>query len=163
MPESRKLAINYAACIGCETCEYVCRFTNETPLIHMTRTRSGLMVPLYCHHCEDPHCAKACKQGAIAVDAQGVVLLNTMACRGCDTRQCIQACPYGAMLATDKGVMLAKCDLCSTRRRVGLEPACAEMCPTGAILYTTREELTQAEKPGSLLASQRVMEHIRGK
>ncbi len=163
MSETKKLSVNYAACIGCETCEYVCRFANETPRIHMARTRSGLMVPLYCHHCEDPHCVKVCKQGAIVVDAQGVVLLNTMLCRGCDSRQCIQACPYAAMFETDKGVMLAKCDLCAARRRAGLEPACAEMCPTGAILYAVPETLKKAETPESLAAVERVLAHIRGK
>lgn len=163
MSGQRKLFINYAACIGCETCEFVCRFANETPRIHMARTRDGLMVPLYCHHCADPHCAKACKRGAIAADGQGVVLLDTMACRACDTRLCIQACPYAAMFETDKGAMTAKCDLCANRRKAGLEPACAEMCPTGAILFATPEEIRKAETPETQAAADRVLALIRGK
>lgn len=159
--EQKILSIDYNTCIGCETCEFVCRFVHDTPRIHMTRTRDGVMVPLYCHHCEDASCIKVCKRAALKRDASGAVVLHSMLCRGCETRHCIQACPFSAMLETDKGVMLAKCDLCSARRQIGLEPACAEMCPCGAISYLTREQAAAQETEESRSALKRVLDHIR--
>ncbi|HME37783.1 MAG TPA: formate dehydrogenase N subunit beta transmembrane domain-containing protein, partial [Steroidobacteraceae bacterium] len=36
-----------------------------------------------------------------------------------------------------------KCTLCSDRVAVGLEPACVKACPTGAIVFGTKEDMTQ--------------------
>jgi NADPH-dependent glutamate synthase beta subunit-like oxidoreductase len=41
--------------------------------------------PLYCHHCEDAPCVKACPEDAITTDPNtGVVLLDNDKCTGCD-------------------------------------------------------------------------------
>jgi Fe-S-cluster-containing dehydrogenase component len=162
MPDEHKiLHIDYSKCIGCETCEYVCRFANDAPRIHMTRTRDGLMAPLYCHHCEDPNCVRVCKRGALKQDASGAVVLQPLLCHECQARNCILACPYAAMVETNTGVMLAKCDLCAKRRRQGLGPACVEMCPCGAISYVTRAEAEALETEESKEALRRVLEHIK--
>ncbi len=121
------------------------------------------MAPLYCRHCEDANCMKVCKRGAIVRDKEGAVTLLPMLCRGCESRQCLLACPYAAMFATDKGVMLVKCDLCASRRQVGMAPACAEMCPTGAIHYVDRATAERMQTPESDAARQRVLEHLRPK
>jgi len=34
-----------------------------------------------------------------------------------------------------------KCTLCSDRVGVGLEPACVKACPTGAIVFGTKEDM----------------------
>ncbi|MGE4538828.1 MAG: 4Fe-4S dicluster domain-containing protein [Desulfovibrio sp.] len=135
MTARKTLYIDYSKCIGCETCEYVCRFVHDVPRIHMIRAVSGLMAPLYCRHCAEPNCAKVCKRGAIRRDVDGAMVLQPMLCRGCESRQCMLACPYMAVFETDKGVMVVKCDLCAARRQIGQEPACAQMCPCGAIHY----------------------------
>jgi Fe-S-cluster-containing dehydrogenase component len=47
----------------------------------------------------------------------------------------VQACPYGCRyILPDKGVV-DKCTLCYHRITKGLNPACVEVCPTGARMY----------------------------
>lgn len=157
----KTLYIDYSKCIGCETCEAVCKFTYDVPRIHMTRTVDGVMAPLYCHHCERPHCLKVCKQGAITQESDGSIVLRPMYCRGCETKQCILACPYSALFATDTGAMVTKCDMCRDRRDKGMEPACVEMCPCGAILLVDRSELPGLETEESRKALEKVLGHIR--
>ena len=161
MSGQKTLYIDYSLCIGCETCEYVCRFTNDTSRIHMTRTVDGVMVPLYCQHCENPKCANACPRGALKRDKDGAIILQSMLCRGCQTKNCILACPHSAMFETDRGVMVAKCDMCAQRRQVGMGPACVEMCPCAAISYVDRDEIPALETEKSKLAHQKVLDHLK--
>ena len=159
--EQKTLFIDYSKCIGCETCEAVCGFVHDTPRIHMTRTQDGVMVPLYCRHCDRPHCAKVCKRGALVKDKDGAVILQPMLCRGCETRQCLLACPYSALFATHKGVMVTKCDMCAGRRLVGMGPACVEMCPCEAIMLVDRKDLPKYETKKAMAALDKVLKHIR--
>ncbi|MFV0348345.1 4Fe-4S binding protein [Desulfovibrio subterraneus] len=158
---TRTLHIDYSKCIGCETCEAVCKFLYDTPRITMTRTTEGIMIPLYCKHCEKAACMNVCSRGALNRDRDGAVVLQPMLCRGCETRNCVMACPYAAFFATCSGVAVAKCDLCASRRAIGLGPACVDMCPCGAILYVDRDEIAKLETTESQKAHQRVMDHIR--
>jgi Fe-S-cluster-containing hydrogenase component 2 len=157
----KTLYIDYSKCIGCETCEFVCRFVHATPRIMMTRTTDGVMMPLYCRHCQDPNCARVCKQGAIERDAGGAMVLKPLLCRSCAERNCMLACPFAAMFETDKGVMLTKCDLCAERRGRGMGPACADMCPCGAIAFVDAPVAAALETPEAKEAEARVLAHIR--
>lgn len=157
----KTLYIDYSKCIGCETCEFVCRFVHSTPRIMMTRTTDGVMMPLYCRHCADPNCARVCKRGAISRDADGAMVLKPLLCRGCEGRNCMLACPYAAMFETDKGVMLTKCDLCAQRRATGMGPACVDMCPCQAIVFTDVDDLPGLETPEARAAEEKVLRHIR--
>jgi len=161
MDDGKTLSIDYSKCIGCETCEYVCRFVNDMPRIHMIRAASGFMAPLYCRHCAEPNCAKVCKRGAIVRDRDGAMVLDPMLCRGCESRQCMLACPYMAIFETDKGVTVVKCDLCASRRQRGKRPACAEMCPCGAIHYVTRDEAQALVDAPAEEAEKRVLDFLR--
>ncbi|GFM38415.1 (Fe-S)-binding protein [Desulfovibrio psychrotolerans] len=158
---TKTLYIDYAKCIGCETCEAVCKFLYDVPRITMTRTTEGIMVPLYCKHCEKASCMNVCSRGALNRDRDGAVVLQPLLCRGCETRNCVIACPYAAFFATCSGVAVAKCDLCASRRAIGLGPACVEMCPCAAILYVDRADIPALETEESRKAYQRVMDHIR--
>ena len=161
MSGGKTLFVDYSKCIGCETCEAVCRFIHDVPCISMTRTKEGLMVPLYCRHCEKPHCARACPRGALIKDKDGAVILQPMLCRGCETRQCVLACPYSALFLVATGVAVRKCDICAARRALGLGPACAEMCPCGAVKYVERSELPAMATQESEASLKKVMEHLR--
>ncbi|QJT09243.1 (Fe-S)-binding protein [Oceanidesulfovibrio marinus] len=160
-PEGMTLFIDYSKCIGCETCEAVCGFIHDAPRINMTRTPDGVMVPLYCHHCDKPHCLRVCTKGAVARDRDGAVVLQPMLCRGCETRQCVQSCPYSAMFLSDRGGLVRKCDLCASRRDLGMGPACVAMCPTGAIQYVDRSEVAGLETEESKEALEKVLTYLR--
>lgn len=161
--DTRTLYIDYSKCIGCETCEAVCKFLYLRPRIVLVRTVGGEMVPLYCRHCASPHCAKVCGKDALTQDAEGAVILNPMQCRGCEKRACVLGCPYGGMLATGEGIGVNKCDLCAGRRKQGELPACVAMCPCGAIHFIERERIPEIETEQSRAAQERVLAHIRPK
>ena len=50
------------------------------------------------------------------------------------------ACPYGVPTFGPDGKM-RKCDACMERQKAGLVPACVKVCPTGALMLLTEEEL----------------------
>ena len=161
--DSRILYIDYSKCIGCETCEGVCRFLHNQPRIVMVRTVGGELIPLYCRNCPSPMCVKACAPGALSVDACGRVNLNPMLCRGCQSMDCVQACPFGGIHATGEGVGVSKCTLCAERAKLDMPPACMEMCPCGAIQYVERNEIPELQSDISRAAQKRMLAHVNPK
>ncbi|NYT80839.1 formate dehydrogenase subunit beta [Alcaligenaceae bacterium] len=93
-----------------------------------------------CMHCEDPGCLKACPSpGAIVQYANGIVDFQEENCIGCG--YCITGCPFDVPRLSDKDNKAYKCTLCSDRVAVGQEPACVKTCPTGAIVFGTKEDM----------------------
>jgi len=87
-------------------------------------------VPKMCNHCADSPCVQVCPVGATFQTRDGVVLVDKDYCLGC--RYCVQACPYGTRFIDPRTHTADKCTLCYHRITKGLEPACVEVCPTGA-------------------------------
>jgi formate dehydrogenase iron-sulfur subunit len=95
-----------------------------------------------CMHCEDPGCLKACPSpGAIVQYANGIVDFQEENCIGCG--YCVAGCPFDVPRISKKDKKAYKCTLCSDRVAVGLEPACVKTCPTGAIVFGTKEDMKQ--------------------
>ena len=95
-----------------------------------------------CMHCEDPGCLKACPSpGAIVQYANGIVDFQEENCIGCG--YCVTGCPFDVPRISKKDHKAYKCTLCSDRVAVGLEPACVKSCPTGAIVFGTKEDMKQ--------------------
>jgi formate dehydrogenase iron-sulfur subunit len=93
-----------------------------------------------CMHCEDPGCLKACPSpGAIVQYANGIVDFQEENCIGCGF--CVTGCPFDVPRISKKDKKAYKCTLCSDRVGVGLEPACVKTCPTGAIVFGTKEDM----------------------
>ena len=93
-----------------------------------------------CMHCEDPGCLKACPApGAIIQYNNGIVDFHEENCIGCG--YCITGCPFDVPRVSDKDNKAYKCTLCSDRVAVGQEPACVKTCPTGAIVFGTKEDM----------------------
>jgi formate dehydrogenase iron-sulfur subunit len=95
-----------------------------------------------CMHCADPGCLKACPApGAIVQYANGIVDFHEENCIGCG--YCIPACPFDIPRISKKDHKAYKCTLCSDRVAVGREPACIKACPTGALVFGTKEDMQQ--------------------
>lgn len=135
--------INNRSCIGCHACSTACKSENEVPLgVNRTwvkYTETGLYPDSQrhfqvtrCNHCANPPCARICPTGAMYQRDDGIVEFNSDACIGC--KACMQACPYDAIYIDPETKTAAKCHYCAHRVEIGIEPACAVVCPTHAII-----------------------------
>lgn len=136
-------AIDNNRCIGCHACSTACKSENEVPLgVNRTWVKyveHGAFPDVQrsfqvtrCNHCENPPCVRICPVTAMYQREDGIVEFDKDACIGC--KACMQACPYDAIHIDPDTKTAAKCHFCSHRLDVGLEPACAVVCPTHAIL-----------------------------
>ena len=105
-------------------------FTQTVPEEEIFKT---FFVPKMCNHCYKSPCVQVCPVGATFESPEGVVLVDKKYCIGC--RYCIQACPYGCRYLDTVTETADKCTLCYHRLKKGLNPACFEVCPTGARIY----------------------------
>ena len=95
-----------------------------------------------CMHCEDPGCLKACPApGAIVQYTNGIVDFQEENCIGCG--YCVSGCPFDVPRISKQDNRAYKCTMCSDRVAVGQEPACVKTCPTGAIVFGTKEDMKQ--------------------
>jgi len=167
--------IDTTRCIGCKACQVACMewndirdeigsvngtYNNPTDLTAASWTvmrfyekeKEGSPFDLQwlirkdgCMHCADPGCLKACPSpGAIVQYANGIVDFHQENCIGCG--YCITGCPFNVPRISKKDSKAYKCTLCSDRVAVGLEPACVKTCPTGAIMFGSKDQMhEQAE------------------
>jgi len=151
-PAKPAMLIDLTRCIGCEACVWACKESNglprETGVAKLSATtwsalerHQGVAVRRQCMHCLEPACASVCPVGALSKSAAGPVVYDAGKCIGC--RYCMVGCPFGvpkyewsSNLPTVK-----KCLFCFERQAEGLQPACAEACPTGATLFGDRDAL----------------------
>jgi DMSO reductase iron-sulfur subunit len=132
-------------CTGCHACRLACTIENQLApgtswrRIDTFNPRHHPELPLYhlslaCNHCAEPACLYACPALAYSRDAAtGAVLLDPEKCIGC--RYCAWACPYDAPSFDEAQGVMTKCTFCNHRLQEGLEPACAALCPTGALSF----------------------------
>ncbi|MCC5697845.1 4Fe-4S dicluster domain-containing protein, partial [Klebsiella pneumoniae] len=113
-----------------------------------------LMSSDVCKHCTHAACLDVCPTGALFRTEHGTVVVQDDVCNGCG--YCVPACPYGVIDVRPDTGGAAKCTLCNDRLGAGLEPACAQACPTKSIQFGPLDELR-------LRAQQRVDElHEQG-
>ncbi|MDQ3910987.1 MAG: 4Fe-4S ferredoxin, partial [Actinomycetota bacterium] len=55
----------------------------------------------------------------------------------------VSACPFGVLDQREGDGRVWKCTLCYDRTKDGLEPACAQACPTDSIQYGPLDELRE--------------------
>lgn len=161
--------IDVSKCIGCKACQAACLEWNNlreeiginrgvydnphdlTPntwtLMRFTEwenPESGNLEWLIrkdgCMHCADPGCLKACPSpGAIVQYNNGIVDFVSEHCIGCG--YCVKGCPFNIPRISQADHKAYKCTLCSDRVSVGQAPACAKACPTGAIVFGTKQAM----------------------
>src|SRR5215510_12075689 len=162
--------IDVTKCIGCKACQVACMEWNDlrdevgtcngtydNPADLSDQTWTLMRFAEYenpkgdlewlirkdgCMHCADPGCLKACPApGAIVQYANGIVDFHEENCIGCG--YCVTGCPFNIPRISKKDRKAYKCTLCSDRVSVGLEPACVKTCPTGAIVFGTKDDMKQ--------------------
>ena len=160
--------IDTSKCIGCKACQVACMEWNDTrdeighnvgvydnPADLTDKSWTIMRFAEYenpagdlewlirkdgCMHCEDPGCLKACPSpGAIVQYTNGIVDFHEENCIGFG--YCVTGCPFDVPRISEKDKKAYKCTLCSDRVAVGQEPACAKTCPTGAIVFGTKEDM----------------------
>ncbi|WP_039056977.1 hydrogenase 2 operon protein HybA [Enterobacter sp. Bisph1] len=104
-----------------------------------------------CMHCVDANCVSVCPVQALRKDAvTGIVHYNESVCTGC--RYCMVACPFDVPKYDYDNPFgaLHKCQLCNQKGVARLDngelPGCVEVCPAGAVIFGTREELLEEAK-----------------
>jgi formate dehydrogenase iron-sulfur subunit len=167
--EQTKVAklIDISKCIGCKACQSACMEWNDlrdtvgdtsgvydnprdltdeswTVMRFFEVEPNGKLEWLIrkdgCMHCADPGCLKACPSpGAIVQYSNGIVDFHQENCIGCG--YCVTGCPFNIPRISKKDSKAYKCTLCSDRVSVGLEPACVKTCPTGAIVFGSKEDM----------------------
>ncbi|MEX3940513.1 formate dehydrogenase subunit beta [Paraburkholderia sp. BR10937] len=160
--------IDVSKCIGCKACQTACMEWNDlrdeigenvgvydnprdlsehswtvmrfTEYVNPKGDLEWLIRKDGCMHCEDPGCLKACPSpGAIVQYTNGIVDFHEENCIGCG--YCIAGCPFNIPRLSKTDHRMYKCTLCSDRVAVGQEPACSKTCPTGAIMFGTKEDM----------------------
>ncbi|MGH7904698.1 MAG: 4Fe-4S dicluster domain-containing protein [Candidatus Dormibacteraceae bacterium] len=86
-----------------------------------------------CKHCTSAACLDVCPTGALFRTEFGTVVVQEDVCNGCG--YCVPACPFGVIDRRQDDGRVFKCTLCYDRLKVGMEPACAQACPTRSIQY----------------------------
>jgi formate dehydrogenase iron-sulfur subunit len=94
-----------------------------------------------CKHCVRAPCLEVCPTGAIIRTEFDTVVIQSDVCNGC--RLCIAACPFGVIDINPASDTAQKCTLCYDRLQAGMEPACAQACPTDSIRFGPIRELKQ--------------------
>lgn len=143
----KTLFVDPSRCIGCRACEAACRECDShkgESMIMVDFIDRGVNLatqPTVCMHCEDPvaPCAQVCPAVAIPITEDGVVqMADPSRCIGC--KNCVYACPFGVPKFDNAARLMKKCNLCYDRTLQGLQPWCAQACPTDALWYGTFEE-----------------------
>jgi Fe-S-cluster-containing dehydrogenase component len=149
----KTLFVDPSRCIGCRACEAACRecdsHKGESMVMvdFLDRSFSVATQPTVCMHCEDPiaPCAQSCPVMAILVTPEGVVQqADPSRCIAC--QNCVFACPFGVPKIDLNARLMKKCNLCYDRTAEGLQPWCAQACPTSALWYGDYEEFSQKRK-----------------
>ena len=168
--------LDMTKCIGCRSCQTSCKqwnnlsaeetsffggpgYQNPANLSASTYTlikfhevvennvlKNWAFMKVQCQHCIEPSCVSACPSGTLQKQENGPVTYDDSKCIGC--KSCSLACPFfiPKYQWDDVDPRIRKCDLCYSRIKEGLEPACAKACPTKATIFGDRDDLIMIAK-----------------
>ena len=135
--------IDQDTCIGCHACTVACKSEHDVPLgVNRTWVKyiekgefpdsRRFYSVNRCNHCEDAPCVSICPTTALFSRSDGIVDFDDSRCIGC--KSCMNACPYDALYINPDTNTAHKCNFCTQRVEVGLEPSCVVVCPTQSIV-----------------------------
>src|SRR3954452_23541788 len=105
-----------------------------------------LMSSDVCKHCTSAACLEVCPTGSLFRTEFGTVVVQEDICNGCG--YCVPACPFGVIDKREGDGRVWKCTMCYDRLKVGMEPACAQACPTKSIQFGVLDDLRPAARHG---------------
>ncbi|MGD2026861.1 MAG: hydrogenase 2 operon protein HybA [Anaerolineales bacterium] len=186
LDEAFAMMYDSTKCVGCNACTNACRSWNGTEDVTDVRgyydapyeldSDTWTMIQMYkednenyafvkrqCMHCIDPGCVSGCPVSALEKTPEGPVVYNADRCIGC--RYCQYTCPFHIpRFEWDERLpVVAKCTFCNDRLAVGDGPACAEICPTGAMSWGKRGDLLAEAEERLKNGGDRYINHIYGK
>jgi tetrathionate reductase subunit B len=152
--KTKAFVVDAARCSGCRLCIIACKdehVGNSHPPWTVAQPDTGHFwidvrlsergeiprvsvryLPLFCQHCDNAACIKACPAGAIHRRDDGLVLIDPGGCTACGL--CREACPYDVIYMNAGAGVAQKCTGCVHRVDRGEPPRCVEMCPHEAIV-----------------------------
>ena len=165
--------VDTTKCSGCLACQVSCKqwnnlpgeetkffagpeYTNPKELSAITWNhvkffevdRSNPEKPIWmimhkkCYHCNLANCMTVCPEKAIS-KVNGWTVIDQEKCIGCGA--CVNECIYKVPQISKTDYKSHKCHACTQNPRE--VPACAYVCPTGALTYSDRLDiLAKAEK-----------------
>ena len=186
-PDAVGMLYDSTRCIGCKSCMVACNEANHLPpdtalsgglwqmpldlnaqtkniikLYQDPKTGEHAFVKRQCMHCLDPACTSGCLLGALKKGDYGVVSYNPDLCIGC--RYCEMACPFNVPKFewSSTAPKIVKCELCKERLADGKQPACCEVCPTGAVIFGKYTQLLAEARLRLARHPDRYIPHIYG-
>ena len=181
------MLVDTTLCVGCRACEGACGEANGLPPpaakvdIMKTRRDTGpeaftvvngvagqgphgedRFAKRQCMHCIAPACASACPVRALDKQPGGPVIYRGERCMGC--RYCMVACPFEIpkYQYDQLAPLVRKCTFCAARQAEGKKPACAEVCPAGALLFGKRGPLLEIAKGRVYRNAERYVHRVYG-
>jgi len=185
-PDAEGLLYDSTLCIGCRACVTKCKEANKLPsdvreiegvaydapedLNASTKTviqlwaddERSAFIKRQCMHCLDPACASACLAKALEKTAAGPVVYHKERCLGC--RYCMVACQFDVpkFEFDSPAPYVSKCSFCAERQAQGQLPACASVCPSGALQFGHRAELIEEARARIYKNDGKYVHHIYG-
>jgi Fe-S-cluster-containing dehydrogenase component len=181
--ESPSVLVDTTLCVGCRGCEAACSEANKNPappegdavfekkrdmtenaftVVNKIPDVPNRYAKRQCMHCIAPACASACPVRAMNKKPEGPVTYDPSNCLGC--RYCMVACPFDVPKYeyASNAPRVRKCQFCAERQAAGLKPACAEVCPSGALTFGRRGENLELAKTRIYTNPNRYVHHIFG-
>jgi formate dehydrogenase iron-sulfur subunit len=175
--------VDTTLCVGCRGCEAACSEANKNPppaddadvfakrrettekaftVVNKIEGVQHRYAKKQCMHCISPACASACPVRAMDKKPEGPVTYDPTSCLGC--RYCMVACPFDVPKYEydSNAPRVRKCSFCADRQAAGLKPACAEVCPSGALTFGRRSELLELAKTRIYTNPGRYVHHVYG-
>jgi formate dehydrogenase beta subunit len=161
--DEKAMLVDVSKCIGCWWCYAACKNYNNlketvrpspedppkltadcwTTLFPVEKHDGWSFRKQACMHCTEAACVEVCSTGALSYDPLGFVAYDSQKCIGCG--YCSEHCPFDVPRLDGNSITgmqkMAKCNFCQERVSAGLQPACVEACPSGALTFGNRVEL----------------------
>ena len=138
------MVVDLRRCTGCQACSVACKSELGVPLgvfrTWVKQVEKGRypsvtrgFLPSLCNQCANPICLQNCPTQATYQREDGIVMVDPHRCIGC--KYCIASCPYNVRHVNPFKKIVQKCEFCLHRVEQGLQPACVDTCPTGALCF----------------------------